>query len=71
MRFLPRRRFTSGRWTGCAHVMKERGARRAAEREVERLKAEVEALKSERSTPEQARRVIEGVRAPRSERGLR
>ena len=45
------------------HVMKERGARRAAEREVERLKAEVEALKSERSTPEQARRVIEGVRA--------
>ena len=30
---------------------------------MERLKAEVAALKSERSTPEEARRVIEGVRA--------
>jgi len=45
------------------HVMRERGARCAAEREVERLRAQVAALKSERSTPEEARRVIEGVRA--------
>ncbi len=44
-------------------VLHERGAKRKAEREVERLQAEVAALRAAATAPDEAKRVVNSVRA--------